>query len=263
MSTTRRHFGRTKSYWLRRPSEVWAHLELPDAAVDAGDAGRYAIHPVLLDAGLRLSEAVFPTSNDDEIYLPYAFGDLTYFSSAGNELWVKATGVESNKTRVVDLELYNAGGELVATVERFTLRSMPQSKLRQAVTPAISSNDALGQWIYDQKLEEVPGTVDDEATPRRGKWLVFVDQTGVARSSWMLLKSKGVRVWKSKPAQRSRQRTRVVSLLIRLNLSILSRFWPRRTALAGQALPTFGVWMPMTLLTRAYTRAHFTSFKRQ
>ena len=97
----------------------------------------------------------FPKSNNDEIYLPYAFGDLTYFSPAGSEVWVKAAGVESNNTRVLDLELYNASGDLVANVERFTLRSMPQSKLRQAVTPAISSNDALGQWIYDQKLEEV------------------------------------------------------------------------------------------------------------
>ena len=178
---------------LASPSggEVWARLELPEAAVDAGDEGRYALHPVLLDAGLRLSEAVFPKSNNDEIYLPYAFGDLTYFSPAGSEVWVKAAGVESNNTRVLDLELYNASGDLVATVERFTLRSMPQSKLRQAVTPAISSNDALGQWIYDQKLEEVPGTVDDEATPRRGKWLVFVDQTGVARSLVDALEEQG------------------------------------------------------------------------
>ncbi|MBI1357392.1 MAG: amino acid adenylation domain-containing protein [Acidobacteria bacterium] len=87
----------------RRDGEACAMVRLPAAL--HGEAGRYGIHPALLDACLQVFLAAAP-ERGEALYLPVGIGRLTLQRSAWTSGWCHA-------------ELRSEGGSLVGTVRVF------------------------------------------------------------------------------------------------------------------------------------------------
>ena len=154
---------------------AFARIELPSEAVLPGDS--YRLHPVITDASFRVAEAIFADEDLDQIHLPFGISSFSCDHAASGTVWVKATARHQDKTRVVDLELFDETGERVAKVEKLTLRSVPVFSLKRAMSTAVSTSGILNDWLYHFDWEEAEA---QQAEPTPGQWLVLRDQGGVA-----------------------------------------------------------------------------------
>ncbi|MEW2157437.1 type I polyketide synthase [Streptomyces sp. NPDC007189] len=108
-------FRGLRSVW-RRGDEVFAEVALPEEQETA--AGRFGLHPALLDAALHA--ALFsPVFGDGRARLPFSWAGVSLWASGARELRVRLAPVG---TDTVTLELADAAGEFVAGVESLTLR---------------------------------------------------------------------------------------------------------------------------------------------
>lgn len=174
---------------------AFARIELPEEAILPGDS--YRLHPVITDACFRIAEAMFPIENEEEIHLPFGISGFSCEQPAAGSVWVKATGRQQDKTRVVNLELFNAAGERIATVEDLTLRSVPVFDLQRAMSKPRASKDVLNEWLYELIWE-----VDDDDTVSNsspaadstvGEWLLLCDAGGVGDALARRMQSCGFR----------------------------------------------------------------------
>jgi acyl transferase domain-containing protein/surfactin synthase thioesterase subunit len=157
-----------------------ARIELPKQALAARDANAYGIHPVLLDASLRVQEALFPNSADEEIFLPFAIGALRCTGIPDGPLWVKAEGTEHERTRVINIGLFDQDGHCVAQITDFTLRAVSVLGLRRASSAKQSPKEFLSEWLYELRWEPAPRAELSSDERFSGGWLLLGDSTGVA-----------------------------------------------------------------------------------
>ena len=170
---------------------AFARLELPVEANLPGDS--YRLHPVIMDAGFRIAEAIFPDEDPEQIYLPFGISSFSCDHAASGTVWVKATARQQSQTRVVDFELFDDDGVRIATVEQLTLRSVPVFNLKQAMTKPRASSEVLNEWLYQfewEQTEELAG----EAGETDGDWLVLQDTGGVAGELIRRMAAMGRRV---------------------------------------------------------------------
>jgi len=177
---------------------AFARIELPAEAVLPGDS--YQLHPVIIDASFRIDGALFPDDDVEHIYLPFGISEFSCTQAAGDTIWVKATGRQQNKTRIIDLELFNEDGLRIAVIENFTLRSVPVFSLQRALTKPRASKDVLSEWLYEFTWEE--DSEDAEAitdNTDNDKWLLLSDAQGIAAELMHRMEQQGheVRVAKS------------------------------------------------------------------
>ncbi|NKC10722.1 MAG: SDR family NAD(P)-dependent oxidoreductase [Gammaproteobacteria bacterium] len=159
------------------PAAVLARIELPKEAPSTG-ANAYQLHPVLLDASLRIGEALFPESDKDEIYLPFAAGSIQWSKVPQGALWVKATGTQSERIRSVNLRLFDQQGEPVAAIDDFTLRPVSVFGLRRALAPGQPSAYRVAQWLYQLHWERKPYNDEQRNLAQAGSWLILADANG-------------------------------------------------------------------------------------
>ncbi len=170
---------------------AFARIELPAEAILPGDS--YQLHPVITDAGFRIAEAMFPDKDTDQIYLPFGISGFSTDHAAAGPVWVKATGRQQDKTRVVNLEFFNEAGERIASIEDLTLRSVPVFGLQRAMTQPRASKDVLNEWLYQFVWEEDDKVGDVTAEPV-GEWLVLTDVNGVGRELANRMQAQGHQV---------------------------------------------------------------------
>ncbi|MEM7134875.1 MAG: SDR family NAD(P)-dependent oxidoreductase [Chloroflexota bacterium] len=171
-----------------------AHVLLPAAAHVPGDADGYQIHPVLLDACFRVSEALFATENEDALYLPIGIRTLTYEasrpSSRLDSLWVQATGAEVGVSRIVDMHIMDEEGASIATIEGLTLRAAPLAALQRQSESQNAAN-YLTDWLYQlawrpKPIPKEPATTEESV----GTYLVIADKWAWAAQLVELLGQK-------------------------------------------------------------------------
>nr|WCD56695.1 polyketide synthase [Streptomyces sp.] len=113
-------FQGLKAAW-RNGEDVYAEVALPE---DAGtEAGRYGLHPALLDAAMHADLLDEQGAADGDTLLPFSWNGVTLHASGATELRVhlsRLRGDELSALRVAD-----ASGRPVATVE--SLVSLPVS----------------------------------------------------------------------------------------------------------------------------------------
>jgi len=165
-----------------------ARLELPAAA---GDAAAYGIHPVLLDAGLRMAEALFPEGDSESIFLPFAVGSMHARQAPPGPLWVRASGTERAATRSVDLEIFDATGERVATVYGLTLRPVSVFGLQRETARIPTTEKQLDQWLHQIKWMQISDPQPGETQLPPGAWLVVADRGNHAHRLAGALEERG------------------------------------------------------------------------
>nr|WP_197938761.1 type I polyketide synthase [Phytohabitans flavus] len=116
-------FQGLRAVW-RRSGEVFAEIELPDTA---GEAGAYGLHPALLDAALHAAGVV--DLGVAAGALPFAWEGVALHASGAAALRVRLTSAGQN---ALALAVADAAGGPVATVDRLALRVMHAEELHRA-----------------------------------------------------------------------------------------------------------------------------------
>nr|WP_078970572.1 type I polyketide synthase [Streptomyces sp. NRRL F-6492] len=112
----------------RGEGEVFAEVALPDPAVD--DAGRFLLHPALLDAALHpLLPGV--AGDGDTAVLPFSWSDVRLHAVGAGRLRVRVTR-DAADPHVVSLAVADPAGAPVLSVGSLTLRPLSRAALRDA-----------------------------------------------------------------------------------------------------------------------------------
>ncbi|MBW5486635.1 type I polyketide synthase, partial [Streptomyces bambusae] len=146
--------------------DVFAEVALPDA--HQGDAAAYLLHPALLDSALhamRLGEFIELTG---QARLPFAWSGVALHAAGAGTLRVR---VSSAGTDTIAVDVADAAGAPVATVDALVLRPVDTDRLRQG---AAGGTDGLFRLDWT----ELPGGADAAAA---GNWAVLgADPAGLA-----------------------------------------------------------------------------------
>ncbi|MEV0758465.1 beta-ketoacyl synthase N-terminal-like domain-containing protein, partial [Streptosporangium sp. NPDC050280] len=139
-------FQGLRAAW-RRGEEIFAEVALPQDA--RGEAGRFALHPALLDAALH-AEALLD-GGSGEVSLPFAWSGVSLHAEGAAELRVRLSPAG---TDTVSLRLADVSGSPVASVESLLSRPLPADRLSAA---ADARRDSLFRvdWTVPP-LAEVP-----------------------------------------------------------------------------------------------------------
>ncbi|MFD0312563.1 SDR family NAD(P)-dependent oxidoreductase, partial [Streptomyces sp. NPDC127119] len=130
-------FRNLRRLWTA-PGELYAEVALGED--QHRDAGRYAIHPALLDAALH---PLLPGVTEDasRSWLPFSWSDVTLRSRGATALRVRLTfDAAESDAPTVRLTVADDTGAPVATVESLTLRPL---SLRTLSAAAHNEGDAL------------------------------------------------------------------------------------------------------------------------
>ncbi|MFF5173696.1 SDR family NAD(P)-dependent oxidoreductase [Micromonospora sp. NPDC000089] len=125
-------FQGLRAVW-RRGDEVFAEVALPDDHRE--DAGRFGIHPALLDAALHTN--AFANPDDDRKVLPFAWNGLVLHAVGASALRVR---VAPSGPDALSFQAADDTGALVVTMD--SLVSLPVSA-EQLETAAEESRDSL------------------------------------------------------------------------------------------------------------------------
>ncbi|AZQ38053.1 SDR family NAD(P)-dependent oxidoreductase [Streptomyces cyaneochromogenes] len=130
-------FQGLRGLW-RRGDEIYAELRLPDEQRDF--AGRFAIHPALLDAALHplVLDAARGAGDAREIRLPFAWDGTTVHAVGATELRARIAPAGPDG---YTLTLADGTGAPVATVERLSLRPVPRDRL-------VPAGDSVGDALF-------------------------------------------------------------------------------------------------------------------
>ncbi|SNB91075.1 Acyl transferase domain-containing protein [Streptomyces sp. PgraA7] len=135
----------------RTEDGVVAEVELPEAA--AKDAGRFGLHPALLDAALHSVGLLAPNEGQDDdgvvARLPFAWTGVTLHRSGATKLRLSLarTGGDTYRLHIAD-----AVGEPVATVRELVLRGITAEQLAQARTDRPALMFRL-DWVVQQPTD--------------------------------------------------------------------------------------------------------------
>lgn len=159
--------------------EALGFVNLPPAL--AGTTGGYNLHPVLLDACLRVAGALVADAPDP--YLPFSMDRLHLFHpGAPAALWshVRRRPVSpmhagpdddvSPPSYQVDVTLFDAQGQVVALVTDFTLR--------RASRQLLSGNRPRGDWLYEIAWQPADDRTQSPDAHEPGRWLILADRKG-------------------------------------------------------------------------------------
>ncbi len=160
----------------RQPGEALGRLHLPEPV--AHEAGNYGIHPALLDACFQVLASVRPVGGDafeeGELYLPVGLGRMHRHGDPTVACFGYAT------LRVVEGRDHALEGDAFLLDEDGAVVLEARGLRVQRVEGRTGGAQDLDEWVYElawkpQPLEAAPNF---KAAP--GRWLLFVDEHGVA-----------------------------------------------------------------------------------
>ncbi|WP_333764060.1 type I polyketide synthase [Streptomyces sp. IBSBF 2390] len=125
-------FQGLKRAW-RGDREIFAEVSLPDDLKT--EAGRYLLHPALLDAALH---TLLPGVVDEagRARLPFAWSGVTLHAVGATALRVRLTvSDQESETLEASLTVADGTGAAVASVDGLTLRPLSPEALREAAAP--------------------------------------------------------------------------------------------------------------------------------
>ncbi|WP_431952958.1 SDR family NAD(P)-dependent oxidoreductase [Nocardia lijiangensis] len=117
-------FQALRAVW-RGSEGLYAEVELPEAA--RGDAGRFGVHPALLDAALHALRFADDTASEETgLALPFEWSGVTVHAAGADALRVRLTRIGE---RGVELDLADSTGAAVATVRHLASRPIDPAQL--------------------------------------------------------------------------------------------------------------------------------------
>ncbi|WP_275563053.1 type I polyketide synthase, partial [Streptomyces sp. 5-6(2022)] len=155
-------FQGLKAVWTH-DGEVFAEAALPEQQSEA--AGRFGIHPALLDAALHASNYCLPGEPGSRMLLPFAWNDIRLHAIGATAVRVHARYSEDSGLSVA---LVDAAGGLVASIGSLILREVDAGQL-EALT-STSPNDALWTVTWTEHsattaTDEVPWGILGDVSP--------------------------------------------------------------------------------------------------
>nr|4LN9_A Chain A, Rifamycin polyketide synthase [Amycolatopsis mediterranei]4LN9_B Chain B, Rifamycin polyketide synthase [Amycolatopsis mediterranei] len=126
-------FRAVRAVWRRgsgNTTETFAEIALPEDA--RAEAGRFGIHPALLDAALHstmVSAAADTESYGDEVRLPFAWNGLRLHAAGASVLRVRVAKPERDS---LSLEAVDESGGLVVTLDSLVGRPVSNDQLTTA-----------------------------------------------------------------------------------------------------------------------------------
>jgi len=132
-------FQGLRAAW-RRGDELFAQVALPEQA--RADAGRFSVHPALLDAAMHVMSVVEDDPAGDSTMLPFAWSGVSVRSGGASALRVRLSWVATNVAR---LDLADLSGSPVGAVEALSFRPVSVSQL--AAAQPLETGSVFGvQW---------------------------------------------------------------------------------------------------------------------
>ncbi len=167
--------------------EALGAIVLPVAVRSSGDA--YQLHPVLLDAALRVSSALMPATTDP--YLPFAVEQLHFYPynnfQRQSKLWSyvqkRADQIATPDSLHVDLTLVDESGQVVAQLTNFVLR--------RAKRQALLAHQQRLDWLYELSWKPVSRGTTSAFAQEAGRWLILADRQGYGADLAARLEAKG------------------------------------------------------------------------
>ncbi|MEV7192761.1 type I polyketide synthase [Streptomyces sp. NPDC093510] len=132
-----------ESAW-RLGDDIFAEVALP--GTESGRAGRYQVHPVLLDATLHalILDAVTSSADTDQVLLPFSWSGLRVHASGADRLRVRiARGAPDQ----LALTAVDEGGAPVLTLESLTVRPVAAHQIAGARS---ADRDALFRLVWTE-----------------------------------------------------------------------------------------------------------------
>jgi rifamycin polyketide synthase module 9/10 len=150
-------FQGLRAVW-RRGAEIFAEVALPENG--RADAGRFGLHPALLDAGLHAGMLGAATTDEEpgQPVLPFAWNGLVLHASGASALRVRLV---SGGPTTLSVEAADETGGLVVTVDSLVSRPVSAEQLDAA---AAATRDALFTVDWTD-LPPAPGEPSPPWTP--------------------------------------------------------------------------------------------------
>uniref|UniRef100_UPI0012EAE1E8 type I polyketide synthase n=1 Tax=Actinokineospora pegani TaxID=2654637 RepID=UPI0012EAE1E8 len=156
-------FQGMRAVW-RRGAEVFAEVSLPEEHRE--DAGRFGIHPALLDAALHTN--AFANPDDDRQVLPFAWNGLLLHAVGASALRVRVAPCGQD---ALSFQAADESGGLVLTMDSLVSRVVSAERLEVAADSAHADSLFGVEWTeLTHGAEPTPSwvavtTADDVATP--------------------------------------------------------------------------------------------------
>jgi myxalamid-type polyketide synthase MxaB len=169
--------------------EVVGRVALPAALV--GTAGRYRLHPALLDASFHLFGPL--VTGEQTAFLPIGIESVEYLGNPGVESTVHVTlrtAQGDGNLMSADIELLDATGAAAVVVSGLTIQRTTEGALRRALDGDASRLLYQFNW-KDKPLAEAAAGTATEASERT--WVLFVDSHGVGTELGRVLRVAGDR----------------------------------------------------------------------
>nr|ARV85761.1 PieA2 type I PKS [Candidatus Streptomyces philanthi bv. triangulum] len=138
-------FQGLRAAW-RRGAEVFAEVRLPEP--QHADAGRFDLHPALLDAALHATML----DGVERVVLPFSFRGVTLHATSATDLRVRLTPTGPD---TMSLAVADGRGAPVATVSALAVRPVDQ---RQLAASGRAAADSLFQVAWHAVPADGPGT---------------------------------------------------------------------------------------------------------
>ncbi|MCT2594860.1 polyketide synthase dehydratase domain-containing protein, partial [Streptomyces sp. N2-109] len=156
-------FQGLRAAW-RRGDEVFAEVALPDAQRD--QAGRFGIHPALLDAALH-PVGLADLFSADQVHLPFAWGGVSVFATQATTVRVRLTPAGPD---AITLAIADASGEPVAQVDSLVMRPVATEQLGRMRSAGSGS-------LLDVEWTGLPTTAVETAAPFSGRCVLVTAGT--------------------------------------------------------------------------------------
>ncbi len=189
-------FRGVRAVW-RRAGEVFAEVVLPEE--QRKEAGRFGIHPALLDAALHAvllaggPDAAGEGEGGTGLLLPFAWNGLVLHAGGAPALRVRLTEGERG---VVSLEAADEAGGLVVTLDSLVSRPVPAGQLAAAAAGASGGSSLFGvkwvalpgvrgalpvpSWVPAGSAQEVAGLADEVLAGRGAPAAAVIEAVGGA-----------------------------------------------------------------------------------
>lgn len=164
------------------PRAALGRIRLPKAALIPAESETYQLHPVMLDACLRVSEALIQDNQANQLYLPFGLSALHVWATSKEVLWVQASRIQhtNEDTLVVDLQLLDADGTPIAAIDGLMLHAASVAALQRQANPTGQSATSWTDWLYHLTWQpKGQSALPSERPKTPGQWLILADDRGI------------------------------------------------------------------------------------
>ncbi|MCX4851553.1 type I polyketide synthase [Streptomyces sp. NBC_00893] len=151
-------FQGLRSAW-RDGDDVLAEIKLPDAAAE--DAGRFGIHPALLDAALHSIGFSGAVGEERQAVIPFAWSGVELHASGAVGLRIRLTPTGTNEFRLIAAD---ASGAPVVSVESLMLRPVSREQMAAAAPSVAPDSMFTLDWTAAEPATSADPRADQAMT---------------------------------------------------------------------------------------------------